>query len=140
MRFTKSYCTHCRINGDKAAAGRAAMYQKSFRHRLRERCVILAAGCIGFTTPLGGYVGGTRRRWWRRTLSSSSSPSPTVAAAAAAIARRRNPFSLYHPSRAPLPLSVAIALSCRRSRPSPPRRSFTPPTRGQRHRVPPFTP
>lgn len=122
MRFRKLYCTHCRINGDKTASGRAAMYQKSFRHRLRERCVILAAGCIGFTTPRG-YGGETMRRqgcwWWRRrrrrTRSSSSSSSLSVAAAA--IARRRNPFSLCPPPYAPLPLSAALALSYRHSHP-----------------------
>lgn len=45
-------CTRC-ISRDDAGAGRASVYQKSFRHRLRERCVILAATvaaavCIAF--------------------------------------------------------------------------------------------
>lgn len=99
-----------RINGDEIAAGRAPVYQKSFRHRLRERCVILAAGCIAFYHPterggIGGGCGGSAVGAVRRRTrspppplpppsSSSSQSSLASSSAVAAIARRRNPFAL----------------------------------------------
>lgn len=53
-----------RINGDESAVGRAPVYQKSFRHRLRERCVISVAGCIAFCHPTRTGGGAAAAGWW----------------------------------------------------------------------------